>query len=57
MLSSSVNDSHTDWLNKPRDSSTNDLPQPLNQDLTLTSPGLCRVTQSHTLHHQQNEGK
>lgn len=32
------------------------LPQPLNQDLTLTSPRMCRVTQPHTLH-QQNERK
>lgn len=48
-MPSTVNDLHTDGLNK--------APQPLNQDLTLTSPRLCRMTQSHTLHHQQNERK
>lgn len=44
-----VNDSHTDGLNKTRDSSPDNLQQPLNQDLTLTSPVVSH--DSHTQHH------
>jgi len=47
MLPSTVNDSHTDGLNKARDSSPGNLPQPLNQDLTLTSP-VCVAWLNHT---------